>query len=558
MDEDYENENEMEIEENSNADETIPNVETIDLPYKQNFENAVESSGIELSQENGVNGVSKVTIKFGREEDMVLICLSAFVHDYIHDYNLGAMHSRVINKNTELFKSLNIKMGLQYFKTFVYSLGGGVRPGDFGLYNDLQYTDIYKDQKKEGYNFNFDNNEISNLNNFTGGELEQTISEIGPFNLKQEIMKNPIPIETKDFTSPKTNEFTLIKPLINGLTEETLNTLYKKYENDADMIALHSSLNTYIVTYLGCRIRNKSPLFLNIINNTTNKKNGNELIDILNALDYLIYSFLIGSADDSIMLGYSELFILLKCALCYVIDKKNNNLQTDIFSLLVSSDVIEQFIINYIAYLFCNSVDEIVSYFPQVEEKMQQMGGMENGVDGEEIEIEVRPKKRQKKLPVPVPVYQEPTEEAEYMYISEPVEGYWSPGDKIYYNVAEYVFIMHNNLLTTLSRGMFVKLGIWQKIFGENYVFGNEQMNQITLEKLKQIYPFETNKNNELLCLQILILKRTLLEMNPVYTLTFGAKVDDDLKDYLDSFFNEYYINKNNQSEVMPSLMDDV
>ena len=43
------------------------------------------------------------------------MCLSLFVHDYIHDYNLDTMHGRVINKNTELFKSLNIKVGLQYF-----------------------------------------------------------------------------------------------------------------------------------------------------------------------------------------------------------------------------------------------------------------------------------------------------------------------------------------------------------------------------------------------------------------------------------------------------------
>ena len=31
--------------------------------------------------------------------------------------------------------------------------------------------------------------------------------------------------------------------------------------------------------------------------------------------------------------------------------------------------------------------------------------------------------------------------------------------------IPEYVYITHNNLLTTITRGMFIKLGIWKKIF---------------------------------------------------------------------------------------------
>jgi hypothetical protein len=108
------------LESSLNSHELNPSVDYVSLPYKQNFENAVSSNGVDITQENGVTGVSKVTIKFNREEDMLLICLSAFVHDFIHDYNLDTMHSRVINKNTQLFQSLNIKTGLQYFKTFSY------------------------------------------------------------------------------------------------------------------------------------------------------------------------------------------------------------------------------------------------------------------------------------------------------------------------------------------------------------------------------------------------------------------------------------------------------
>ena len=567
-----------------------PSIDYVSLPYKQKFENAITTNGVTVTKDNDINGVSKVTIKFKREEDMLLICLSAFVHDYIHDYNLGTMHSRVINKNTELFKSLNIKSGLQYFKTFAYSYGGG--PRDIRMYNDREYTDTSKGQKEGIFNFNFDNNEIGNTaNKLIGGEQ---IPE-GPFNLKKDFVTDAKSDENIDediidkeakgleennvqqavveplvnVVEPLVNVIeplvNIIQPLVNGLTETMLTKIYEKYENDADIISLHSSLNTFIVTYLGCRIREHNPLFSDIIKNVSpvNVKNASSLNDILNSLDYIIYSFLIGSVDDTTMLGYADLFVLLKCAFCHIVEKNNNNLEINNFDLLVSSDVINQFIMNYIAYLFCENVDEIVHYFPvfssdnvnNLENEIIQEGGL----DEEPFEIEVvSRKKRTKKIKVPVPKYEVPTEEPEYTYIIEPVEGYWSPNNKMYFNVAEYIFIMHNNLLTTISRGMFIKLGIWQKLFGENYTFGNEQMNMITLDNLKTIYPFDENKNNELLCLQILILKRMLLEMNPVYTLSFGAKIDDDLKDYLDAFYNEYYLDKTKKAEPSTNFPEEV
>ena len=82
---------------------------------------------------------------------------------------------------------------------------------------------------------------------------------------------------------------------------------------------------------------------------------------------------------------------------------------------------------------------------------------------------------------------------------------------------------------------MFIKLGIWKKIFfpdriprPDEYVFGVSQMNQITYEKLVEIYPIDPeigHRNNELLILEILILKRLLLEMSPSKTLIFGNKI---------------------------------
>ena len=449
------------------------------------------------------------------------------------------------------------------------------------MYNDNEYRDLNEEQQKNI--FDFDRNEIVNTSN------KQIGGEEGPFTLKKEFVTIPNKSEFEnenksefenefEFESKSENEFEnkeinesneekiedyLIKPLVGGLTEEILNNLYEKYKNDADIIALNSTLNTFIVTYLGCCIRDDNTLFTEIKNNATelNEKNVSSLRDILNSLDYIIYDFLVSSSENSRMLGYADLFILLKCAFCHITEKTNSNLSINNFDLLVSPDVINQFIINYISYLFCNNIDEIVHFFPIFSNEIYpneiiQKGGVDEEKP-QEFEIEVVSKKRRKKIKVPLPKYEESKEEPEYKYIVEPVEGYWTPNNKMYFNVAEYVFVMHNNLLTTISRGIFVKLGIWQKIFGENYIFGNEQMNMITLDKLKTIYPFDINKNNELVCLQILILKRILLEMSPVYSVSFGAKIDEDLKDYLDSFYNEYYLDKNKKAESSPNFPEE-
>ena len=108
-----------------------PSITAVNLTHKQVF-----PSRAETVTENGVtitpNGVSKNTIKFEREEDMIVMCLSAFVHDYVHDYNLASMHGRVIKDNVfssdptrpSLFQSLGITIGNPIFKIFSYAVGG--------------------------------------------------------------------------------------------------------------------------------------------------------------------------------------------------------------------------------------------------------------------------------------------------------------------------------------------------------------------------------------------------------------------------------------------------
>ena len=96
-----------EITNNINEYTVVPSINSVPLKYKQIFP-TVSTETID----NGViitpNGVAKNTIHFDREEDMILMCLSAFVHDYVHDYNLESMHVRVKQYN------LSIAIGRKY------------------------------------------------------------------------------------------------------------------------------------------------------------------------------------------------------------------------------------------------------------------------------------------------------------------------------------------------------------------------------------------------------------------------------------------------------------
>ena len=118
--------------------------------------------------------------------------------------------------------------------------------------------------------------------------------------------------------------------------------------------------------------------------------------------------------------------------------------------------------------------------------------------------------------------------------------------------------VFHNNLLTTITRGMFLKLGIWQSIFkklkelgiwneAEEYPdFTNESIKFLSLDYLKNVYPIDKdigNINNELLISQIIILKSMLVEVKPDIVL-LAKGIDHKLKSYMDSFYLHLFKNE--------------
>jgi hypothetical protein len=115
-----------------NINMVTPSVDAVPLTHMQKFKEG---------------GVSKNTMHFDRMEDMITMCLSTFVHDYVHDYNLGSMHARVIKGNIlrknpdepSLFEKLGINIENPIFKIMAYPIGGN---RDISMYNDEQYEDV--------------------------------------------------------------------------------------------------------------------------------------------------------------------------------------------------------------------------------------------------------------------------------------------------------------------------------------------------------------------------------------------------------------------------------
>ena len=512
-----------------------PSTDVVPLLFKQTFKEG---------------GVSKNIIKFDREEDMILMCLSTFVHDYVHDYNLGTMHTRVIKGNiirTEpdkpsLFETLGINIGNTIFKIMAYPVGG---PRDINVYNDEQFEDkelIETDNNYVDKNNFYDylNNNEESVNELSGGtKIQMEAIRQEPFETKSDIRQKPIiqDITNKeDIIQDITNKEDIIQDITNkeDITQDIISKtitfdnlkyilfipsvisslnieqIVSTFEKNADFLNFHSSLNTYVVTYIGYDTNKYEEL-------TTIEKNKNKVADeaIKASLKYII-SDLKDSNNSMYNNFYGDMFNVLMDSY-EIITKKKSDSNFSPFDILNSPEMLYQFIILYICYITVENYDK----FKEITLQSGGLGG-EGDVEGEKINL----------LP------QQQTETIE---------------------IPEYVYITHNNLLTTITRGMFIKLGIWKEFFfpdkpiqdviPEDYVFGFKELNQISYDKLVEIYPINPeingkrkgHKNNELLILQILILKRLLVEMSPSKTLTFGEKIDDDLKNFMDSFYLQNY-----------------
>jgi hypothetical protein len=544
----------------------------VDLKAKQNF---------------GPGGVKKVVVPFKREEDMILLCLSNFLHDFVHDYNLSSMHKRVVKGDSYgLLQSLKIGINNPVFKIFQYETGSY---GDPELYDDSKFEDVPAEPYSTSNSYlEYFNENAMEISIQRGGKDVNAIRmkpELVQIEENEEDSENDAVMTIEDDSKKfklKSGINSLLKPeetTASGIvslsyplnasfnSKEVYVSLINNFLENADFLGFYSSLNNFIVTYLGSNCGEESPEFLSMLKPEIDVK-GKEMKNlvmfnsILCSIDCIASDFKKSSLKPSDMTMeysfFSEIFAILRLAFVSVFNKTNPELELDALTILNTDLVTQQFIIYYMLFLNCTGVEE----FNAVLKK--QTGGQDDE-EGEEEEEQV---------PQPPYMVLDKTGPVEIRGYPEGVAAYYGRPERKIYLGTESIFITHNNLLTTISRGMFVKLGIWDAIFsgvdgyskddGTIYKFGYKEMDMISYDKLMELYPNNPwNKakpgsfNNELLIMQILILKNLLMEMSPSKTLTFGAKIDDQLKNYLDVFYNHYFVIKGQKTSKPPPKIND-
>jgi hypothetical protein len=575
---------------------SIPDLAEISAPRSQ----SILKVELKAEQNFGETGVKKVVVPFKREEDMILMCLSIFLHDFVHDYNLSSMHKRVIKgESYELLQKLNIGIRNPTFKIFAYETGSF---GNVSLYDDSKFEDVEQDpgSKPVSYLEYFHENGMEMSIPPRGGrkvidkpfqvkvigeseEQDDALEDINSpaeFKLKEEIKRGlqeeepesemESDKETQSLTSEvETSIVDILSYPLNStfVSSETYKPLIEAFSNNADFLGFHSGLNTFVVTYLGSNDGSESPEFLekfkpDIDSKSDEMKNLAMYNSILCSMDCVSADFKKASlTPNNNSLEYSvfcDIFSILRLAYVTIFNKTNGELKLDSLEIMNSNAVLQQFIIFYMLFLNCEHSEEFNAI-------LQKQSGGQGGEEGEEEEEEV-PLQKYTVLGKPrkeVEIRQYPGEEVTSAYYARP--------EKRIYLGSESIFITHNNLLTTLARGMFVKLGLWDKIFsgiagysesdGSIYTFGIKEIDIIGYDKLMELFPTNPWKggqiNNELLIMQILVLKNLLIEMSPSKTMTFGAKIDDQLKNYLDVFYNSHFVNKNQKTDKPPPKINE-
>jgi hypothetical protein len=344
-------------------------------------------------------------------------------------------------------------------------------------------------------------------------------------------------------------------------TKIDFNKAVSFFETNTDFLKFYSTLTTFVITYLG----NKPP----VVNVPMNRHLG-KLPELENSVrlsfEYIINSFFIHqknteakisaqspdtNADESVppptdnpeiasepepdlkteakQMGlYKDLFILLKLAFEYVLNQMqtiNNSVAIDPFIVLNSTDMLRQFIVCLTTYLNSKHNETILVNSDNTDGNTNDtapQGGSPSNTSNKSGDTG--------------PAGGTPTQ-ITYGYLQT-----------------------HTTLINTIARGVFVKFGIWETIWNalkdqdasiENlgkYSFGPPILEKITYDVLKTIYPIPENdnqrtpenRNNELLILEILILKKLLGGVSPDQATSFGGTIDDELKDYIDKFYSDY------------------
>lgn len=572
--------------------------------------------------------INKVKVAFKHEEDMLVLLLSIFVHDFAHDYNFSDTMIQRILANVNELESMGLTLNnsvLKYYKNKFEPLR------EVNMYDDSKIVDIQPldqplDQPLEKVEPNNNETTVENM-------VEPNNDDINDKNMvepNEALVEDPLAVNENSTQLTggdinQDNETNIVVDIPKDiLSSANYEQIIQYCLQSGDFLTMVTALKTYIISFLDTysivpnfkddfdKIQKEDNSFLCFYNLSMYNNIQSTALFIIKYLE-----------EEELMLDDEEddkqntIFIRSLVAILldsFIQESKllNSDYSKDSIEILDSNEVLEQFIINFVKLCSISDIKEFStneqkggSHLPlekvepneeenaetKEEENEETKNAEASEVSNEETPIVPNEETKNaeaievhnqdvtaeaielpnEETPIgpneetnPEPIIEDNAQTSELAVEALPQE----VEDKqpqvepekvedVLVPLTQDTAVFHNNLLTTITRGMFLKLGIWQSIFkklkelgiwneAEEYPdFTNESIKFLSFDYLKNVYPIDKdigNINNELLISQIIILKSMLVEVKPDIVL-LAKGIDDKLKSYMDSFY--LHISKN-------------
>jgi len=541
--------------------------------------NSMIQTPLTINQYFFEKNIDKINVTFEREEDMLLLLLNIFLHDFIQNY---------------YFNDIMIQEIIHVLEK------GGINITNL-LLNDYKNILPSHDSNKNYDPSNYVEKEI------IPGYYEKLYEE----SEKDESWKKSL--ETENDIIIEKNE---TNEKIGGSSEE--NDYIKIIETSSKspvFLSMFSNLLNYIVSFLDCYEITET--CKENLTNTDKNNHINVVIynNIQSTFTYFIHFLKNNEFEDKNRnLLVSGLLSLLLDAYVKYHKENNSDFYDNSIEILHSEELFEYFIMNLIQYASSNELqkggndevddqqleqvtespdeDKLEADVTQLEEAepvdLEEVGEPQEDAPLETVDLEEAVQSQEdapiaeadtvqleQVEPVDVEEAAQPQEDApiaeadkvqleEAQQVDSQLEEAQQPGIE-----TEEVKLQQkdkrNNLITVTSQGMFLKLGIWQNIFTKlkeqniwnqdtNPAFDPSSLEIITRENLEYVYPSKENKNNELLIGEIILLKSFLLDVTP-NIVTFANTLDKGL---LENMKNFYHNKQDNEDKQIISQLKDV
>lgn len=576
--------------------------------------------------------VDKIKVNFNNEEDLQLLLLNIFVHDFGHDYNfLGDSYLRRIVSNIKELDSLGIENENKVLKRLVDIISGDPRVPF--MYNDNIFVDVadseylspeLKSKKQQFY---------ERLNGFEDRTTKQKqLSEVGkqldenfleqqvraeevarekPLTEKEQRKKEEGKLEGGDIVSKDLQLLRAerIPPLVDSAFEPQKN---KKAIEDLETGIETGTINeTVNKTERGIQdetpdlvivMPHLSSLKIDISNYVKARANDPESLEMLSTLKLYITSYLgpnyytslipesVDPTSDEFYRYYMHYSVITTFygLICYyddiveeqLVDERMRDLTTlfsDLLLILLTSyleftnDAGQDYfsrenaidplsildsvqVMNNYNRLFAEYFQSSESEFKEFKSKLLSEYEIVENTDTEPDKVGGG----DDDIPEEGPYLADEDDGSDDDFEIPQVVAAEKPKYKITYVKRQYG-VFHNNLLTTVARGIFLKTGVWQKIYppaqGDKAVDFPTQFNyDKALPKtfLQQFDDWKTGElslitnitkelldsrgfKNDLLIAEILILKHMLIEILPDF-LYLANGIDDRLRNFLEVY----------------------